>query len=271
MLTPLIAIAPMYEEPRHTSALVTEMLFGERADVLEVGQGDWLKIRLTHDDYEGWVIGSMLHELQEGSMYDYAPQIPSRLPLIIENVGWIPLGAMVTAEQAGLETTKHLTEPTSAIAQYALLWLCAPYRWGGRTGWGIDCSGLVQLAARLAGYSLPRDAKDQAKLGEDVGFVSGIQDGDLAFFGELKEVEPREKPREESFVMSQMDDLSSPAFRSTDRTIDSPITHVGIAMGNGRIIHASGSVRVDLLDQQGIYNATKRAYTHELRAIRRLG
>lgn len=244
MLTPLTSTIPMYEEPRHRSALVNEMLFGERAELLEKGPDDWQRIRLAHDKYEGWVLGSMLHPLQDGSMYDYAPQIASRLPLMVENVGWIPLGAMVTSEQSGLETTKHLIEPPAAICNYAHLWMSAPYRWGGRTGWGIDCSGLVQLATRLAGYSVPRDAHQQAALGEEVAFVSGIEAGDLVFFSQPSDVES----------------LGS-----------SPVSHVGIAMGNGRIIHASGSVRVDLLDQQGIYNATRREYTHTLRAIRRLG
>ena len=107
---------------------------------------------------------------------------------------------------------------------------------GGRTAFGIDCSGLTQVCARLSGLLLPRDANQQIAYGELVYFLQETQPGDLAFFGEE----------------------------------DGHITHVGIVMGNEQIIHASGQVRIDYLDQTGIFNKEKNEHTHLLQAVKRM-
>lgn len=122
------------------------------------------------------------------------------------------------------------------MVDYAKLLLGAPYLWGGRCAMGIDCSGLTQVCARLCGLLLPRDANQQIACGDLVYFLQETQPGDLAFFGDE----------------------------------DGRITHVGIVMGNEQIIHASGQVRIDYLDQTGIFNKEKNEHTHRLQAIKRL-
>ena len=102
---------------------------------------------------------------------------------------------------------------------------------------GIDCSGLVQICARMSGLLIPRDSSQQVKEGELVYFLQETQLGDLAFFGDE----------------------------------DGVITHVGIIMGNEQIIHSSGQVRIDYLDQTGIFNKERNEHTHRLQAIKRLG
>ena len=122
------------------------------------------------------------------------------------------------------------------IVKYSLLYLNAPYLWGGRTLFGIDCSGLSQIVYSLCGYRIPRDAYQQAEEGINVEFVELTEPGDLAFFDNE----------------------------------EGKITHVGIVTEPGKIIHASGKVRIDSLDQQGIFNKELGKYTHKLRVIKRI-
>jgi cell wall-associated NlpC family hydrolase len=109
-----------------------------------------------------------------------------------------------------------------------------PYLWGGRSQWGIDCSGFVQLVYRLSGLLMPRDASEQAKLGNTMSFISEAQPGDLAFFDNE----------------------------------EGNIVHVGIVYSPNEIIHASKKVRIDRIDHNGIYNDELKKYTHQLRVMK---
>ena len=122
------------------------------------------------------------------------------------------------------------------VVEYSLLYLNTPYLWGGRTAFGIDCSGFSQIIYSLCGHQIPRDAYQQAEEGVNVEFVELTEPGDLAFFDNE----------------------------------EGKITHVGIVTEPGKIIHASGKVRIDSLDQQGIFNKELGKYTHKLRVIKRI-
>ncbi len=124
----------------------------------------------------------------------------------------------------------------SRLKKNAISYLNAPYLWGGKSPFGIDCSGFVQMVYKLSGIFLKRDAAQQAQQGELVNFIHETQLGDLAFF----------ENDEGNFV------------------------HVGIILDNEHIIHASGKVRIDKIDHNGIYNEQSRRYTHKLRLIKRI-
>lgn len=123
-----------------------------------------------------------------------------------------------------------------SIVENAYMYLNAPYLWGGRSPFGIDCSGLSQMAFRLSGINIKRDAWMQAESGENVHLLDESQEGDLAFFD-------NEEGR---------------------------ITHVGIMVSKNRIIHASGQVRIDAIDHQGIFNLDTKKYSHRLRLLKRI-
>ena len=121
-------------------------------------------------------------------------------------------------------------------AKLAQKLLHTPYLWGGRSPGGMDCSGLVQVVAKVVGLPLPRDAYQQAEEGRTLHFLHEVRAGDLAFF-------ENEEGR---------------------------ITHVGILLDQERIIHASGEVRIDRIDHQGIFHGGQKRYTHPLRLLKRV-
>lgn len=246
-----LAIIPLRAEPNDRSEIVSQVLFGEHFEVLEELK-QWRRIRMQYDDYEGWVDSKQFQTISEA-----AYQTLSKEPIILNGdlIDYIsapnntllpiPLGASlsflshneINISQFQFEGTKTSgIQDKSKLINTAFLYLNAPYLWGGKTPFGIDCSGFTQMVYKLNGYSLFRDASQQAGQGEALSFIEESEPGDLAFFD-----------NEEGSII-----------------------HVGIIMENNYIIHASGKVRIDRLDHLGIFNPETQKHTHKLRVIKKV-
>jgi hypothetical protein len=245
----------MRAEPSHKSELVNQVLFGEIFKVLDYNEKThWAKIELLHDDYQGWIDALQIKPINEEA-YLMLKALPPQYSLdMVDLVMKVADSEMVTCLMGSMirginpeglftygDTQYNFSGPLSSpdyfkryrIIEAALTYLNAPYLWGGRTHFGVDCSGLVQMAYRQAGILLPRDAYQQAKLGQPLSFIEESLPGDLAFFD-------NEEGR---------------------------ITHVGILLENNKILHASSQVKIDLLDQTGIFSKELNRHTHRLRLI----
>lgn len=224
-----LSCAPMRREPSDKSEMVNQIIYGETAEVMDENE-KWLMIRLDHDGYEGWI--------DKKQVQPYTERIETRLVNdLFESIEGriIPCGGSTPGKPSVRKKESEWLK--SLINQF----LGSPYLWGGRTFMGIDCSGFVQVVYRTLGKTLPRDAYQQAELGETISFIEECAMGDLAFF-------------------------DNPEGR---------IIHVGVIMGKDaddklRIAHASGEVRLDFLDHQGIFHAQKGIYSHNLRLLKRL-
>ncbi|RRJ93399.1 C40 family peptidase [Flavobacterium macacae] len=246
-----LAIIPLRSEPSDRSEIVSQVLFGEHFTVLEQDK-QWSKIKLHFDDYEGWVDEKQFQIISENEFNqlsnesfilnaDLIEYITSPANLLLP----IPLGASLSflsnpgINKSGFEFEGMKisgVKPKSNLINTAFMYLNAPYLWGGKTPFGIDCSGLTQMVYKLNGYKLLRDASEQATQGEALSFIEESEPGDLAFFDNE----------------------------------EGKIIHVGIIMDDNYIIHASGKVRIDRLDHLGIYNAEINRHTHKLRVIKKI-
>jgi gamma-D-glutamyl-L-lysine dipeptidyl-peptidase len=246
-----LANIPLRLEPSDRSELVSQVLFGEHFTILEQNQ-KWSRIQLAYDDYEGWVDNKQYQKITEEQFQqlskdgivlnnDLIEYITSPNNLLLP----IPLGSSlsflnheeINVENFSFEGLKTSGEkPKSNLINTAFMYMHAPYLWGGKTPFGIDCSGFTQMVYKLNGYKLFRDASQQASQGEALSFIEESEPGDLAFFDNE----------------------------------EGNIVHVGIIMDDNYIIHASGKVRIDRLDHLGIYNAELNRHTHKLRVIKKI-
>lgn len=248
-----LSIVPLRCDPSDKAELVSQILFGEHFKVLEIRK-KWSKIRLAFDKYEGWVDNKQFEfiNLDEYNSLEKGPKtLAGNLVDFISNqkneLMTVPIGAnlpnykdkkfRIGAQEYEYDgdIVKAKNEKENLI-QTAFLFLNSPYLWGGKTPFGIDCSGFSQMVYKLNGYALSRDASQQAKQGEVLSFIEESEPGDLAFFDNSEGV----------------------------------ITHVGIIMKDNYIIHAHGKVRIDRLDHSGIYNVDSRRHTHKLRVIKKI-
>ena len=236
--------------------MCTELLFGELYAILESFE-DWLHIRIIYDNYEGWINKLSHSEISEQEfrrLHALPCSVSTEVVQLIENrslQAWFPIligssfhGLTDQAFSAGEHEYffEGLTETIpqdcerSKIVEMSMMYLYTPYAWGGRSPFGIDCSGLTQMTYKLAGVQLLRDSNQQATQGETISFITDARPGDLLFFDDE----------------------------------EGSITHVGILLPEGRIIHASGRVRIDKVDHQGIFNLETQQYSHKLRLIKKI-
>ncbi|WP_345991730.1 NlpC/P60 family protein [Chryseobacterium sp. PTM-20240506] len=231
----IVTVAPVRAENSDKAEIVTEILFGESADILEVNK-NWTKIKMHYDGYEGWMDTKQIKPVSDEELEK------RKVTLITEDFSSVLMNDGKTLLSMGSEVefpavaSRRSHDIRESIALTAKEFLNVPYLWGGKSFFAVDCSGFTQLVYKVHDIKLPRDTYQQAEMGEPLTFVEESQPGDLAFF----------------------------------ENTEGKIIHVGIMLENQKIIHASGKVRIDTLDSSGIFNKELNSHTHKLRVIKKV-
>lgn len=253
----LLCQIPLRESITHSSEMISQLLFGE-IFIIEEKYQHWLKIQTEEEAYEGWVDEKQITYISEAIYKEIKSENSKKLigdficPIINLNskeTHHIGLGSQLplfneSTITIGNESFRILTDQiidvstpqANNIIPVAQKYLNVPYLWGGKSVFGIDCSGFTSMVFKICGQILPRDAKQQAQVGSIVNFIEEARPGDLMFFDNE----------------------------------EGNITHVGIYLGDHKIIHASGKVKKDHVDHQGILSSDLKCYTHNLRVIKRI-
>lgn len=242
----LVSISPVRSDASDASEIETQLLFGEIIKVHSI-EAPWAHITTLSDAYSGYIDHKHLFMLSEKEVkrwMDGLDYLRAREATLMTPWGAqrICRGSHVPVTSGSFNIGPHefeWKEPSvdieHSILSYAEDYLNTPYLWGGKSPFGIDCSGITQIIYRLFGMNLPRNASEQVECGMEVSFED-LQAGDLAYF----------------------------------KGKSGKVTHVGILDGNSHIYHASGHVRKDLLTEQGIIHSESGELTHPLHLIKRL-
>ena len=231
-----LSVVPMRKEASHTSELVSELLFNDIYEIIDEND-EWLNVKCMYDSYKGWIRKLQHHEISDNEYDEFisSDKFIVNVPCIHYENMILSFGSKVLNHVEGTVPLSK-TFDANVLIESAFQMQHIPYRWGGKSIMGIDCSAFVQLCAKVAGYKLPRDASQQYNFGETISELSEAQPGDIAFF----------------------------------KNKDHHIVHVGILLSKNIIIHASGEVRIDTIDENGIFNNKSNEYTHTLCKIKRL-
>lgn len=250
-----LSVIPIRAKASDKSEMVNQLLFGDTFHILEQDR-QWIHIQSSHDQYKGWIDEKQFIPLSPAEYQDLQNQAPvyalETVSPVLHIAEYFPilLGSRLpyfNGRKAQFcnrsysylgETTSNMTQDKASSQQiiaHAFKYLHAPYLWGGRSPFGIDCSGLTQMAFQMGNISLPRDAYQQAEIGTTIEDFGAIRAGDLAFF----------------------------------HNNEAKIIHVGIVLNHNNILHASGKVRVDKLHESGIFNVDTKKYSHKLSLVKR--
>ena len=243
-------------EAAHRSEMVTQLLFGEVIKIIK-SNNEWFFVENLADGYQSWILRFSYEPLDEDGYADYishkayltfdpvsklkikgheALYVPcsSILPYFDPETNHGRIGKRTYTFEGNISPVKQKPNAEKILIKASKM-LNAPYLWGGKTVMGIDCSGFTQSVFKACGFQLPRDASQQAEVGQTVKFKDAHA-ADLAFFANA----------------------------------EGKITHVGIMIGHGNIVHASGKVKVCKIDQQGIFDGELQDYSHKLAFIKRV-
>jgi len=243
----MVSISPVRAENKDQSEIVTQLLFGEVFQIEEINDS-WCRILTFYDNYPGWIDVKHFKPLTEKEFNRWMDGVTNEKSIFrnlitpwgkqrIVKGSFIPFACdlpfKIGSDEFQLEEAFD-EKSSESIYDIATEYLNSPYLWGGKTPFGIDCSGLTQTVFRFSGINLPRDASQQVEHGLEIDFTEH-QSGDVAFF----------------------------------HNKSGKITHVGILNGKGDIIHASGCVRIDNITKEGIMHSESGALTHQLSIIKR--
>lgn len=249
-----LSVVAVKAQPAETSEMISQLIFGEHYRVIEESADkNWLKVQNAFDEYEGWIDRKHHHRISkeyfdqiDETEYKICTDLVSKI-LFQQQINHIVAGSVLPLLNNpifkdeeniafnGTSKTLYQKWGVASMLNFANKFVNSPYLWGGRTPFGIDCSGFTQIVFKTAGYKIPRDSSQQALKGREIPFEDR-QAGDLAFFTNEKD----------------------------------QVSHVGILMEEDKIIHASGWVRIDQFDQKGIKNLEQNRYTHHFYKIKRI-
>ncbi len=228
-----VSIAPLRADSSDKSEIVSQLLYGESADIIEM-RDNWTKIVTHYDNYEAWMDTKQISAVSEDFLSSRKVNLvkePFQSTMTESGKVLLSMGSEVNFETTSPTRGHDLSD---SIVNCAREFLNVPYLWGGKSFFGIDCSGFTQMVYKIHGIKIPRDTYQQAELGEALTFIAEAKPGDLAFF----------------------------------ENAEGRIIHVGFILADQKIIHAHGKVRIDSLDSSGIFNKDQNRHTHKLRFIR---
>ncbi|NOT76773.1 MAG: C40 family peptidase [Cyclobacteriaceae bacterium] len=250
-----LAVVPIRLGPLDSAEQVTQLLFGDHYEVISVSaDAKWVLIRVYTDQCEGWLDAKQHHAISK----DYFDQINhtdykittdvastvlyKKSPLTIVMGSIVPIS---NSELFKIEEQFAFNGESKGLGQrrdgdflktVAKKYLTSPFQWGGKSPFGIDAAGFVQMVFKITGYSLQRTANQQSNQGKKIKSGEELCVGDLAFFAEK----------------------------------NGSVNHVGIILDDEKIIHSYGQVRIDKITEEGILNPETKIYSHLLHSVRRI-